>query len=162
VSKVQSNHFCAGIHFRRAEDGKYVILGVTAKRFPDEVKFPGGTNKNSPWENVDQTLIREITEETGLIPTLYLQIYTEGTGNHLKVFFVCLKVEGQFNGPKTVKEPDGDELTIRFWDLGDFSRHLFQNHRHAFLLVCRRLSVMDPDFYKHYPDICRELETLDR
>jgi ADP-ribose pyrophosphatase YjhB (NUDIX family) len=152
------NHFCAMINLVRHADGRYELPGVTARRFQNEAKFPGGTNKNSPWEDPAQTLIREAMEETGLKPISYKLIHKDEKPGHTKYFFVCLKVEGQFDGPKTVKEPDGDELEVRMWDLDDFDRHLFRNHRPAFMKVCRTLRDADSSFSNNYPEICRKLD----
>jgi ADP-ribose pyrophosphatase YjhB (NUDIX family) len=159
---TNSNHFCAGIYLVRSLDGKYQIIGVTAKRFPNEVKLPGGTNKNSIWETPDQTLVREMLEETGLEPVRFQLVSKEEAKGHTKYFFVCLEVKGHFDGPKTVKEPDGDELTIGLWDLAEFDQYLFRNHRLAFMKACRVLMGCDSFFSKNYPGIYQKLGGVSR
>ena len=154
----KATHFCAGIHLVRQADGKYQILGATSNRFPDEVKLPGGTNENAPWEDTDQTFVREFSEETGITPVSFLTVHTEQARGHTKHFLFCREVNGQFNGPKTVKEPDGDEITIKFWDLAQFNRQLFENHRVAFMKACIVLRKIDDTFSKYYPQICERLD----
>jgi hypothetical protein len=80
----------------------------------------------------------------------------DSTG-HEKNFFVITKVTGTFNGPKTVKEPDGDALTVRVWDLDEFAVKVFRNHRSAFLRVCRVLEVRDQNFRRGYPEVSKML-----
>jgi len=155
-----ASHFCAGIKFSRRNDGKYEILGVVKKRYPRDVCLPGGTNENAPWENPEQTFVREFSEETGLTPITFRLIHSEGSPEHMKNFFVVLSAGGQFNGPKIVKEPDGDELTISLWDLAEFGRHLFRNHEPAFLKACAVLAKADASFVGNYPEICRKIEAF--
>ena len=155
-----NDHFCAGVHVLRHNDGKYEILGVTAQRFEKQVKLPGGTNKNSKWETKEQTFEREFSEETGLKPISYHLVHSEPAQGHMKYFFVCKNVQGYFDGPKVVKEPDGDELTIQFWDLDKFEACLFNNHRTAFMKVCQVLKGSDTKFEQNYPEICEKLKTF--
>lgn len=161
----KAKHFSAGIYLVRRTDGsgKYDIIGVTSKRFPNDVKLPGGTNENAPWENENETLIREFAEETGLCPRSFACLYSTpivGKNDHVQHFFIVKEATGKFDGPKTVKEPDQDELTVRWWELGEFEEHLFRNHRIAFLKACRVLLGADRTFHSNYPKIAQAVADL--
>jgi ADP-ribose pyrophosphatase YjhB (NUDIX family) len=151
-----SSHFSGGFYAVKKEDGKYQIVGITSTRFPEEVKLPGGTNKNAQWETPEQTLIREFSEETGLAPVSFLKIHEHLSNGHTKNFFLCTKVEGKLNlEPK--REPDGDEIVIKLWDLTEFHRHCFKNYRLAFLKGCCELAKTDRDFFFNYTEICQDI-----
>lgn len=152
----QPRHFAAGIFCQRQMDGNYYILGVTSENFKEaveNVKFPGGTNRNARWEIPEQTLAREFSEETGLTPTRSSLCYVdERDREHHKYFYVVLSVSGEFPlaHVKQTAESDGDQLTTQWWPVEIFSRQLFHNHREAFKLFCQVMVKHDVEFGRRH------------
>lgn len=155
MSEQKRSHFCAGIYLRQGVNG-WEVLGATSVRFPREVKFPGGTNKHSPWETKEQTLEREYSEETGLKPVKF-NLVLEVDAKYLQYFFVISAVEGEFSGVKSTNETDGDKISVRWWGIDEFFQCSFKNHRPAFLKVCQTLASRVSGFLNNAPSLERAL-----
>ncbi len=158
--KKTASHFAAGIVLKVLDGGHYEVIGVTSKRFPREVKCPGGTNKNALWETKEQTLAREMGEEVNITMINPLLVHTEEKYGHTKYFFVTNKFEGRLEGVREFNDSDGDPLTVKWWKLDDFVRHLFHNHRTGVMMVCSVLRRNDRRFEMNYPEICRQLDAM--
>lgn len=158
-------NFCAGLFFKRRNNGQYEVLTAVAERFmndPQCAKFPGGGNENSLWETPEQTFVREFQEETGLKPVKFHLVHKFDNGRgHIKYFFVCTEVEGEIAPNRVFTERDGDVIHVSFWELGEFERRLFQNHRPAFMKVCRLIRNIDPFFRTMYPEVNYKIDRFD-
>lgn len=138
---VGSDHFCAGILFDK-RDGVWCIAGVTDKRYPTQVRIPGGTNKFAAQETRFQTLCREIGEEllVTLDPTQThdpIHSLPKGRG-HMQYFFV-VKNENLKKGDEVrvgvwFPDRDGEMLIANWWTLSKFCQSCgLPNHLTAFL-----------------------------
>jgi hypothetical protein len=145
------SHFSAGVYFLPGKKGRWSILGSTTVRYPNSVKLIGGTDKYHPGETKEETLGREFLEQAGIIPTVFFVIFTNGTVDHTKYFFLVLKAEGEFPGVRKVTKTDGESLTVRSWDLAEFEHRLFPNHRQAFTKAVMVLATFDRAFARNYP-----------
>ena len=133
--EVVMSHFCAVVLIVLMSNGLYKIVGVTSKRYPKEVKLPGGTNKRNTSETVLQTLIREIWEEVGIKSSNQRLVHTEKISeDHTQYFYVCTSdlAGNEFKEPRMVQEEDGDELTVKFWDLEKFDEVCFKKTQEGF------------------------------
>ncbi len=159
MNQQKRSHFCAGIYLRKGTNG-WEVLGATSSRFPNDAKFPGGTNKKCPWETKEQTLVREFGEETGSLTPVDFRLVLDVVGKYLQYFFVITAVEGRFEGVRTFNETDGDVVTIRWWGLEEFFQQCFANHRPAFLRVCRVLATRVSGFLNNAPSLERALRQM--
>lgn len=136
------------------------VLGATSSRFPNDAKFPGGTNKKCPWETVEQTLVREFGEETGSLTPVEFRLLLDVDDRYLQYFFVITRVEGSFEKVRIFNETDGDVVVIRWWGLEEFYQQVFKNHEPAFLKLCRALAPRVPGFLKNAPSLERALRQM--
>lgn len=160
---MNAKHFCAGMLFIiRKFDDKCFVRGATDHRFVDEVKFPGGTNEHAPWEDEEQTFLREYAEETGFVPTKYREIFREEVSGHQKVFFLVTEFEGElaFEETREITESDGEKITVRWWGLEEFAEHLYWNNHKPFAIVLNHLAV-DSGFFKRYANLIRRFPVSD-
>jgi len=157
------NHFCAGIFFGlNSADGKWSVLGATDSRYPENVKIPGGTNKDEKAnflleEKPGNTLIREFIEETGLKPegefnkvhSVTLPARKLGDTPHTRYFFLVRKVVGIFPF-SSVKEfrDDKDDVKVRWWNLEEFEKAIFRfpNHKEGYVKAFLAMANLEEKF----------------
>jgi 8-oxo-dGTP pyrophosphatase MutT (NUDIX family) len=148
----KAKQFCAGIYVQRGTDGVWRVLGVTDDRFSNEVKFPGGTDTNAPWENPGQTFLREFPEETGFVPVTYTVIHiNKKSPEHTQYFYWISEAKGQLEIGKEIErdESDGRHITVRWWEIEEFAQHLYRANHEPFKKVLVGLA-MDPNFFRTY------------
>lgn len=150
-----ANHHSSGIYLIFNEKKGWLVLGATSRRYPQEVKFVGGSNKHHEEETVEETLVREFCEQAELTPTDFFQIYKRTVGDHTQYFFLVVNVSGQLDPSKEweVNKRDKDELTLKWWDLAEFNQKLFKNQRPAFEMALRIVAKYDRQFRRKYPNL---------
>ena len=150
MQQITSDHFCGGVMFKQ-EAGKWYVLSVTSNRFPESVKIPGGTNQNARWETKEQTLLREFPEETSYTVVDYVHdaVHMISCDNgHTKNFYLITKASGKLaiGESKTVNEPDGDVLTVRWIELSEFIAKLYMVQREAFQMAMSKFAELSQKF----------------
>lgn len=146
-----NNHFSAGVICQKVNE-VWCVAGITDQRFPNDVRIPGGTNKNALWENSIQTLCRELGEELdvkadpeeccGLVHTVV-------KGCHKQYFFVVRHWSGTLRCGE-FKDTDGIILTVRWVPMREFWQRCFRNHRDGFQTAIKIIAKenIDPTFKK--------------
>ena len=167
---AKAKQFCAGAIFKKI-DGKWYVVGVTVLskngkpvRYSNEVKFPGGTDENAPWEDTQQTLLRELPEETWITPTQYHEVHRESLGDHTRYFFLITDYtcRGEFLKVGEIREkdePDGQRIRIRLWEITEFFDHLFRDYRSAFVKAIAEMAKLDTSFCMDNMKLLRRFES---
>lgn len=150
-----SSHFCAGCFIVCSPEGQFYVLGATDERFKKDVKFPGGTKKKLSLESGDQTLVREFTEETGLIPTAFRRFFVEEENDFRKFFYQITRIESDYDLTYSYHYdgPDGEKLEIHWWPIEEFNRALYSAQRPVFNKILDVLKN-DPKFQKNHKPLC--------
>ena len=143
-----SGHFCAGVICQKM-DGFWCFAGITDERFPNDIRIPGGTNKNAPWEEVIKTLHRELGEELGVVieDDSCAEVHSVNKRGHTQHFFIVRKWNGLLRvGP--FKDSDGASLVIKWVTLAEFWRRCFKNHQHGFWAAVQSIAaeIQDQSF----------------
>ncbi len=139
--------FSSGIFYQIDENTKKVeILLCEYKEDgvgPLEIRFPGGSSELG--ENPYEVLMREMKEETGLIPTHYEPVFhaenkdnryetTDFQNHHHKFFFSIEKWAGMM---KKSSDLEMGEVKGFLWvDLKEAKKILHKRHMHAFEAFC--------------------------
>ncbi len=158
--KNRATQFCATAVIEEI-NGEWLILGATDHRFLKGVKIVGGTNQNALWENVQQTRNREVAEESGLTLVSSMLCFDIEKGSvsdpHHQYFYLALSWEGNFprNQVKQVKEADGSELTVKWWNFLDFSEALAPSHRDGFMAILIVMAKRNPKFNEFLKGLSR-------
>lgn len=145
---TSSDHFSAGVIYQKAGEVWY-IAGITDQRFPNDVRIPGGTNKNAPWETTLQTLCRELGEE------LKIDVNEEQAkscslvnmvrkGAHTQYFFIVRNWSGTLKEGE-FRDSDSQVLNVRWVSLYDFWQKCFKNHREGFQKAIVLIAKEHPD-----------------
>jgi hypothetical protein len=161
-----AKQFCAGAIFKKINGSWYVVgVSVLSKNgrpvpYCGEVKFPGGTDENAPWENPHQTFLREFPEETWITPTKYHEVHHEGDEKHTRYFFLITDYtcKGDFFRVGEVRdkdEPDGQKIRLRLWEIHVFAEALFYKYNRAFAKAIAEMAMLDQAFCNDNMDILR-------
>lgn len=141
-----SKHFSAGVICFRVEE-VWCVAGITDRRFPADLRIPGGTNKNAPWETPLQTLCRELGEELNIEAdpaTCCGRVHTVSKGSHTQYFFLVRNWSGTLREGE-FSDSDGETLTARWVPLREFWRRCFRNHREGFKKAIEVVVKAHPD-----------------
>jgi hypothetical protein len=119
-------------------DGDVCILTVTNNDYRDNCKVPGGSSKGN--ENPQDTLMREIPEETFCTIRKAMQFRREIYGEHSRNFFVIDGgVDLELNQIR-FSSTGGEKLKVYWLNIISFSCCLFRNQRGAFRQLVQILS----------------------
>ncbi|MBI1974496.1 MAG: NUDIX hydrolase [Candidatus Zambryskibacteria bacterium] len=116
----------------------------TGQKTERQVKFPGGTNTDYLDEKVEQTLFREVFEETGLVVQEWKEIWKQEVNpDHTKYGFL-VNIDNCQGGLRSHSISDnGDEIGPPYWfSAKTLGRVLFYSHQPAYLAACRALGVL--------------------
>ena len=142
----------SGFYFVKIK-GEWYSLGVTDLLYPEDVKPLGGGEKKENYP--DKTLRSEFNEKTDkkLLPLNFKEIHIEVYGKYeeffyKKFFYLIVSVSGEFalDEELNIIGSDGALLTVRFWDIGEFSKRLFVNYRAAFDKAVQEMIKLDRTF----------------
>ena len=116
----------------------------TGVRTERQVKFPGGTNAEHKNEPPEQTIVREVHEETGLEIEDCKQIWKKVVSrDHTKYGFLVNidNCRGHLRSLPMVE--NGNELEVPYWfPAKTLGRNLFHSHQEAYLAACRDLGIL--------------------
>ncbi len=153
ITNASAKHFCAGVLYKKRGDGVWCVAGITDKRFPDDVRIPGGTNKNAAWEQPLQTLCRELGEEllvTMCPESCCSQVHSVSKHDHTQFFFVVRLWSGDLR-EGWFQDSDREELFARWIPLAEFWHKCFRNHREGFQKAVAKIAdekqAAEPEFF---------------
>jgi len=139
---ANSSWYCGGI-FYKIEDRKCFILVVPYidkhRNNQRQIRLPGGSSNGDI--DIEDTLIREMMEETGLVPCEYNLIYENiKSPEHTQYFFLIKEYSGEMLCFEGLNPIDPETEQPEWVDAYELEKTIFHTHKIAFKMAINQIA----------------------